>query len=126
VSRPAAVGRDDDELQRHWSKAASRAVDRDEPHAEAGNRALYDLGRQDERASAAPKPGRAEFFEALNAKLDRGERQYGEASFARPAPALVTELEEEALDLAGWGFILWVRLRSLRAATETAEREAER
>lgn len=70
------------------------------------------------------RPDRAEFFEALNAKLDRGERQYGEASFERPAPSLVTELEAEALDLAGWGYILWVRLRSLRAATEAAERRS--
>jgi hypothetical protein len=62
------------------------------------------------------------FALAVRARLDAGARQYGDASFARPAPELVGELEAEALDLCGWSYVLWSRLRALRAAADAAER----
>jgi hypothetical protein len=70
----------------------------------------------------APWPA---FAAAVRARLDAGARQYGDRSFARPPGELVGELEAEALDLAGWGFVLWSRLRTLRAAADAAERGSE-
>lgn len=64
---------------------------------------------------------RAAFFAELDAKLDAGARQYGERSFERPAPELIAELQAEALDIAGWGWILWDRLERLKVAAEAAE-----
>lgn len=58
----------------------------------------------------------ADFFAALRAKLDAGAKQYGDASFARPTAEILGELAAEALDLAGWGFVLWERIRRLQAA----------
>lgn len=69
---------------------------------------------------------RREFFQALDAKLDQGAREYGAVSFARPAPELLDELEAEALDIAGWGYILWTRIRRLRSMAGDAERRADR
>lgn len=57
-----------------------------------------------------------EFLRKLEAKLDAGERAYGEASFHRDPADLIGELQAEALDLAGWGFVLFVRLEKARAA----------
>jgi hypothetical protein len=67
------------------------------------------------------RPDRAEFFAALDAKLDQGERSYGEKSFDRPAWELLYELEQEAIDLAGWGYVLWERVRRIRGLAEAAE-----
>jgi hypothetical protein len=43
---------------------------------------------------------------------------YGDRSFAAEPAALVAEREREALDLAGWGFVLWCPLRAVRDAAE--------
>ncbi len=53
------------------------------------------------------------FEEALREKLQRGFEEYGDESFERPPGELLGELAEEALDLAGWGMMLWVRCRAL-------------
>lgn len=54
-----------------------------------------------------------EFVERLRARLDAGRREYGAVSFERPPDELRGEIEEELLDVAGWAFVLWVRVRSL-------------
>jgi hypothetical protein len=54
------------------------------------------------------------FVEAVRARLEAGRAEYGDESFERPPTELVSELEQEALDLAGWGFVLFVRLRKLQ------------
>jgi hypothetical protein len=54
------------------------------------------------------------FAAAVRERLERGRATYGDASFARPPTELLDELAAEALDLAGWGFILWARLQALR------------
>ncbi len=56
-----------------------------------------------------------EFYQALMEKLAAGHAEYGDTSFGMRPTALANEVEEEALDICGWGFILWVRLRALRA-----------
>ena len=63
------------------------------------------------------------FAEAVRARLDAGRAAYGDRSFALPPSVLVGELEAEALDLAGWGFVLWSRLRALHGAAEALERQ---
>lgn len=59
-----------------------------------------------------------EFEEALKSRLTVGAQTYGSDSFVRIPQELLGEMEEEALDIIGWGFILWVRLRKLRAMME--------
>ena len=56
------------------------------------------------------------FAESVRRRLEAGRAAYGDRSFARPPAELVAELQQEALDLAGWGFVLWQRLEAMRAA----------
>jgi hypothetical protein len=58
------------------------------------------------------------FEAAVRARLAQGRAQYGDRSFERSAEELVGELEQEALDLAGWSFVLWCRLRAMRRTAE--------
>lgn len=67
---------------------------------------------------AAPDPDPLDrwpvLMRAVRARLEVGRREYGEESFARDPSELLGELQEEALDLAGWGFVLWQRIEPLR------------
>lgn len=54
------------------------------------------------------------FAESVRQRLEAGRAAYGDKSFARPPAELVAELQQEALDLAGWGFVLWCRLEAMR------------
>ena len=67
-------------------------------------------------AAADPLDSFEAFAAAVRARLDAGRAAYGDRSFDAPPSALAAELEAEALDIAGWGFILWARLRRLREA----------
>jgi hypothetical protein len=62
------------------------------------------------------------FVERLRAKLDRGAREYGERSFSRPLTELLTEVEDELIDTAGWSLLIWSRLERLRSEIERLER----
>lgn len=55
-----------------------------------------------------------EFCRRLAARLEMGAHDYGDRSFQRPPGELLAELQLEALDLAGWGFILWERIERMR------------
>ena len=55
------------------------------------------------------------FAESVRKRLEAGRAAYGDKSFARPPTELIGELQQEALDLAGWGFVLWCRLETMRA-----------
>jgi hypothetical protein len=59
---------------------------------------------------------RSEFIAALNQRLDQGAAAYGERSFSREPEELLEELAQEALDLAGWGYVLWQRLQRAKQA----------
>jgi len=59
-------------------------------------------------------PALDRFTTRLRARLDAGAREYGDASFQRPAAELIDEIQQELEDVAGWGFLLWVRLDRLR------------
>jgi hypothetical protein len=56
------------------------------------------------------------FLDMVRARLDAGAEEYGDQSFARPCDALLAELEEELLDVAGWASILFARAHRLRRA----------
>lgn len=55
-----------------------------------------------------------DFVEQARGRLQAGREVYQDRSFARPPAELVGELQAEALDLACWGYVLWVRLEELR------------
>jgi hypothetical protein len=54
------------------------------------------------------------FLVALVQRLEQGETIYQNRSLGRTPDELLRELQMEALDLAGWGAILWRRIEALR------------
>lgn len=62
------------------------------------------------------------FQDALHDRLEKGEKTYGNLSFTLPPSALIGEIEQELLDVAGWAFIGWQRCRALRQRAEQTER----
>jgi hypothetical protein len=65
-----------------------------------------------------------EFVEMVEARLERGARDYGDASFTRPPIEIVGEVEQELLDVMGWGFVLWTRVSALKGAPGCSARRA--
>lgn len=63
----------------------------------------------------------SEFCSELERRLRRGADEYGDASFLRPCDALIGEIQEELLDICGWSFVAWCRLRRVREAIERAD-----
>ena len=61
----------------------------------------------------APFPA---FASAVRHRLEAGSETYGNRSFTRDPAELIGELQQEALDLAGWGYILFCRLEAMREA----------
>jgi hypothetical protein len=43
---------------------------------------------------------------------------YGDRSFQMHPAELSGEVEEELLDVTGWAFVLWVRMKSMRSRIE--------
>lgn len=56
------------------------------------------------------------FAAAVRERLEAGRAAYGDESFVRAPDALLVELQQEALDLAGWGFVLHERIAKMRTA----------
>jgi hypothetical protein len=54
------------------------------------------------------------FVELVQQKCERGEREYGDHSFHLPTTTTIEELQAEALDICGWGWVLWTRLEALK------------
>lgn len=54
-------------------------------------------------------------------RLDTGRKEYGDRSFLRPASDVLGEIEQELLDIVGWGFIEWVKLQEMRAKLAQVE-----
>jgi len=68
----------------------------------------------EQQARARPNPeavDRRSFLDALAARLEVGALEYGNASFDKPMATTSAELEAEALDIAGWAYVMWVQLR---------------
>jgi hypothetical protein len=53
---------------------------------------------------------------AVRARLEAGRAAYGDLSFSAAPDALLGELQQEALDLAGWGYVLFERIERIREA----------
>jgi len=67
--------------------------------------------------SADPLDDYRAFVNAVSQRLEKGREAYGDTSFSRPITELIDELQQECLDLAGWGFVLWCRLQQIKSAT---------
>lgn len=65
------------------------------------------------------------FVARVRERLEQGREAYADRSFSRDPGELIDELEQEALDLAGWGFVLWVRLQRARAAAAALDTETD-
>jgi hypothetical protein len=63
------------------------------------------------------------FARAARARLDAGRLAYGDTSFSKDPTELIAELQQECLDLAGWGFVLFERLERAKKALETGGAE---
>ena len=60
----------------------------------------------------------AEFLARMTQRLEEGARVYGGASLRAPSSTLLTEIQQELEDVAGWSVLLWSRLEHLRAGLE--------
>ena len=65
-----------------------------------------------------PLGGWPTFAEAVRKRLEQGRATYHDESFDREPADLLQELAQEALDLAGWGFVLWARVQRLATKVE--------
>ena len=54
------------------------------------------------------------FVEAVHARLANGAATYGDSSFTRDLDSLVTEIQQELMDVCGWSAIQWSRLEEVR------------
>ncbi len=62
------------------------------------------------------------FLKEMEARLQAGYERYGDGSFERTLSGpdgLLAMVEEELLDIVGWGYINWTRLRRLRQLVES-------
>ncbi len=56
------------------------------------------------------------YCDAVQARLEKGAITYGDRSFSETPALLLDELQQESLDLAGWGFILWEKIEAMKEA----------
>lgn len=54
------------------------------------------------------------FQEAWLERLHVGQQVYGDASFRKSTGDLLDEIQQECVDLAGWGYVLWLKCEQLR------------
>lgn len=64
-----------------------------------------------------------EFLYQLRRRLYAGKIEYGDRSFERPTSHIVRERAEEALDGAGWSFVLWRKFREQTPPSTPVGRE---
>lgn len=65
------------------------------------------------------------FAHQVAARLAQGRVTYGDRSFEADPAHLLDELQQETLDLAGWGFVLWSRLEAMRTALRNSRPASE-
>ena len=58
------------------------------------------------------------FAVRVRQRLEAGRAAYGDTSFSRDPVELLNELQQEALDLAGWGFVLFRRIEAAQLALQ--------
>ncbi len=67
------------------------------------------------------------FSDAVRARLVKGQASYGRASFTdTPVDTLFEEIIEELLDINGWSYIMWRRLKRIQGQLPNADPEPPR
>lgn len=64
-----------------------------------------------------------EFMSKLDARMRDGYEEYGDESFDRPLLTLIKEIEEELLDICGWGMITYSRIQDIKEKIATMVEE---
>jgi hypothetical protein len=70
-------------------------------------------GRDRLRPVSDPLDRFAEFARCVQKRLEAGRAAYGDRNFEASPTKLIGEIEEELLDVMGWTYVLWQRLRAL-------------
>ena len=56
----------------------------------------------------------AEYQRRIRLRIKQGAQEYGDTSFLSSPLALIEEIQQEIEDIAGWGYIMWVRLERMK------------
>lgn len=62
------------------------------------------------------------FTEGVHARLIAGRETYGDISFERPVAEFLDELQQECMDLSGWGFILWGKIEKMKLEARSTQK----
>lgn len=73
------------------------------------------------RAKRDPLDGWPAFAARVRGRLEAGRAAYADESFSKEPDELLGELQQEAMDLAGWGFVLFTRIERMREAIENID-----
>jgi hypothetical protein len=65
------------------------------------------------------------YIDKLKGRMKAGHEEYGDVSFSKDPEETIEELQEELLDVSGWGFILWQRLEIMKEALKCLTSEKE-
>ena len=57
-----------------------------------------------------------EYVVNCRARLLKGAEEYGMVSFSEDPMKLLSEIQEELMDVCNWSFILWTRLKAIEQA----------
>ena len=63
-----------------------------------------------------------EFELAMTLRLQKGHQNYGDKSFSRDPAELLREIQEELLDISGWGYIVWCRMNDMLGALDESDK----
>lgn len=61
------------------------------------------------------------FLAQVRSRLERGREVFADRSLERTGPELLSEVQEELADVAGWSALLWSRLERLRAELQRVD-----
>ena len=59
-----------------------------------------------------------DFVGLVQARLSAGAKEYGDRSFSRHPMDLMNEIQEELLDICGWSYVLFTRLKKVQNALQ--------
>lgn len=59
-----------------------------------------------------------DFVRLVQTRLSAGAKEYGDRSFSRKPLDLMNEIQEELLDICGWSFVLFTRLKKVQNALQ--------
>jgi hypothetical protein len=66
-----------------------------------------------------------DFSARVRRRLESGRIEYGDQSFKADSLVLLDEIEQELLDINGWSYVLFARIRKLRRSLLRAEISAK-